>query len=64
MTIQQMSRSRNGRNRSIAGLFWLLPPEQQAERIRLLARTFNAETISTITRKPVSEVTAIIEAAA
>lgn len=64
MTITQINRNRNGCSRSIAGLFWLLPHEQQVERIRLLARTFSAETISTITRKPVSEVAAIIEAAA
>jgi hypothetical protein len=51
-------------SRSIAGLFWLLPEAQQVERIRQLSRTFSAECISTITRKPVREVVAIIEGAA
>jgi hypothetical protein len=47
----------------IAGLFWTLPAEQQASRIRQLSRSFSAECIATMTRKSVSEVVAIIEGA-
>ena len=64
MNITQINRNRNGCNRSISGLFWLLPQSEQVERIRQLSRTFNAETIATICRKPISEITSIIEGAA
>jgi DNA invertase Pin-like site-specific DNA recombinase len=41
----------------IAGLFWLLPAREQADRIRELKRSgMSAETVATITRLPVSEV--------
>jgi hypothetical protein len=46
----------------IAGLFWLLPLEHQRKRVRELAKArMSPETISTICRMSLSEVTAIIE---
>jgi hypothetical protein len=47
---------------SIVGLFFTLPRQLQVDRIRALARSqMSAETISTITRMSLSEITQIIE---
>lgn len=44
----------------IAGLFWQMPDSWQRDRIRLLARTLNPETVSTLTRRSKRETVAIL----
>lgn len=54
---------RSPQSHPTSGLFFCLPADQQAARIRQLARIrLNAEQISTVCRMPLSEVAAILEA--
>jgi hypothetical protein len=64
MPVYQFPRRRIQPQQGIAGLFWLKPPAEQRERIQQLARSrLSPETISTLTRLTLREVTEIIEAA-
>lgn len=46
---------------ALTGFFWSLPPAQQRERIKQLARSLSPEYVATLCRVPLSQVLAICD---